>query len=194
MYKLPEVVTSKFTELFGAVRYATDDLKIAGAEANLIGDFPQVAVINEACRTLQELEAEIKAVLKKFQSRHKPRLSTNQTSSNSKNPVNRTRKSGGHIRVRIANQTIEKETIADTFVETLKVFGLEQVAQLNKFVVRAPLLAKSPINGYQTQRRLGSWYITTHVNKQIASKVLDEIGKELNVPIQIEIVERCMAN
>lgn len=133
MYTLPEVVTSKFNELFGAVHYATDDLKIAGAEANLIGDFPQVAVINETCRTLQELEAEIKAVLKKFQSRHKPRF--------------------------------------------------------NKFVVRAPLLAKSPVNGYQTQRRIGSWYITTHVNKQIASKVLEEIGKELNVPVQIEIVE-----
>lgn len=187
MYALPEVVASKFTELFGAVHYATDDLKIAGAEANLIGDFSQVAVINDTCRTLQELEAEIKAVLKKFQSKHKPRLSINQIPS--KNPVNRTRKSGGHIRVRIANQIIEKETIADTFVETLKIFGLEQVAQLNKFVVRAPLLAKSPVNGYQTQRRIGGWYITTHVNKQLASKVLEEIGKELNVPVQIEIVE-----
>ncbi len=187
MYTLPESVAMKFNELFCAVHYATDDLKIAGAEANLIGDFHQVAAINDSCRTLQELETEVKAVLKKFQSKHKPRLSINPTSS--KNSVNRTRKSGGHLRVRIANKIIEKETITDTFVETLKLFGLEQVAQLNKFVVRAPLLAKSPVNGYQTQRRIGSWYITTHVNKQIAIKVLEEIGKELNIPIHIEIVE-----
>lgn len=192
MYTLPEIVTSKFDELFGAVHYATDDLKIAGAEANLIGDFSQVAIINDTCRTLQELESEVKAVLKKFQYRNKPRLSITPTFP--KKPINRTRKSGGHIRVRIANQIIEKETIADTFVESLKVFGLEQVAQLNKFVVRAPLLSKSPVNGYQTQRKIGSWYATTHVNKQIASKVLEEIGKELNVPVQIEIVERCMAS
>lgn len=186
MYALPEVVTNKLNELFGAVHYATDDLKIAGAEANLIGDFSQVALINDTCRTLQELEFEIKAVLKKFQSKHKPRSSTNQRSSN---PINRTRKSGGHIRVKVANQVIEKEIIADTFVETLKVFGLEQVAQLNKFVVRAPLLAKSPVNGYQIQKKIGNWYITTHVNKQIASKVWEEIGKELNVPVKVEIVE-----
>lgn len=187
MYTLPEAVTIKFTELFGAVLYVTDDLKIAGAEANLIGDFSQVAAINDTCRTLQELEAEIRLVLNKFQSKHKTRLTVKPSS---KNAVNRTRKSGGHLRVRLANKIIEKKTIADTFVETLKVFGLEQVAKLNKFVVGAPLLATSPINGYQSQRRIGNWYITTHVNKQTASRILDEIGKELNVQIQIEIVER----
>jgi hypothetical protein len=186
MYTLPEAVTIKFTELFGAVLYATDDLKIAGAEANLIGDFSQVAAINDTCRTLQELEAEIKLVLNKFQSNHKTRLKVKPSSS--KNAVNRTLKSGGHLRVSLADKVIEKETIADTFVETLKVFGFEDVAKLNKFVVGEPLLAKSPINGYQSQRRIGGWYVTTHVNKQSASRILDEIGVELNTQIQIEIV------
>jgi hypothetical protein len=186
MYTLPEAVTIKFTELFGAVLYATDDLKIAGAEANLIGDFSQVAAINDTCRTLQELEAEIKLVLNKFQSNHKTRLKVKPSSS--KNAVNRTLKSGGHLRVSLADKVIEKETIADTFVETLKVFGFEDVAKLNKFVVGEPLLAKSPINGYQSQRRIGDWYVTTHVNKQSASRILDEIGVELNTQIQIEIV------
>lgn len=186
MYTLPEAVTIKFTELFGAVLYATDDLKIAGAEANLIGDFSQVAAINDTCRTLQELEAEIKLVLNKFQSNHKTRLKVKPSSS--KNAVIRTRKSGGHLRVSLADKVIEKETIADTFVETLKVFGFEHVAKLNKFVVGAPLLAKSPINGYQSQRRIGDWYVTAHVNKQSASRILDEIGVELNTQIQIEIV------
>jgi hypothetical protein len=192
MYTLPEAITIKFTELFGAVHYATDDLKIAGAEANLIGDFSQVAALNETCRTLQELEAEIKSVLNKFQSKPKNRLTVK--ASSSKNAVARTRKSGGHLRVRLADEIIEKETIADTFVETIKVFGLEQVANLNKFVVGVPLLGRSPINGYQSQRQIGNWYLTTHVNKQIALRVLDEIGKELNVPIQIEIVKQSPLN
>ena len=192
MYTLPEVVTSKFNELFGAVHYATDDLKIAGAEANLIGDFSQVAAINDACRKLQELENDIKSVLKKFQSSHKTRLFIK--SALPKHVSTRTRKTGGHLQVSFSDSVIKKETIADTFVETVKAFGLDRVAKLNKFVSGAPLLANSPINGYQSQRRIENWYINTHVNKQIASKVLEDIGKELNIPIQIEIVDRCTAS
>jgi hypothetical protein len=187
MCTLPETIKSKFNELFEAICYATDDLKIAGAEANLNGDFSQVAVINDTCRQLQALEADIKSILNKFESKPKTQLIVKQASS--KKMENRTRKAGGHLRVRIANEIIEKKTIADTFVETLKVFGLERVAKLNKLILGAPLLSKSPINGYQTQRHVGSWHVITHVNKQIASKVLDEIGKELNIPIRIEIVE-----
>ena len=47
MKKLPEAVSTKFIELYAALNHATDDLKIAGAEANLNGDFSQVAVIND---------------------------------------------------------------------------------------------------------------------------------------------------
>ena len=43
MKRLPEAVTTKFTELFAALHSATDDLKMAGAEACLNGDFSQVA-------------------------------------------------------------------------------------------------------------------------------------------------------
>ena len=188
MNTLPETVTMKFNELFGAVHYATDDLKMAGAEANLVGDFSKVTAINNTCRTLQDLEAEVRLVLKKYNSKHKNRLSVKPASS--KNLSNRTRKSGGHFRVILSNAVIENKTIADTFVETVKIFGLERVAKLNKLVSGAPLLAKSPINGYQSQRQIDNWYINTHVNKQIAYKALWDIGKELNIPIQIEIVER----
>ncbi|MDP2902268.1 MAG: hypothetical protein Q8N96_04070 [Methylovulum sp.] len=42
MTRLPETVTSKFTELFAALHYAADDLKIVGQEAMLSGDFSQL--------------------------------------------------------------------------------------------------------------------------------------------------------
>ncbi|WP_281171954.1 hypothetical protein [Methylomicrobium lacus] len=37
MNRLPETVTSKFNELFAAITYAADDLKIESAEASLLG-------------------------------------------------------------------------------------------------------------------------------------------------------------
>jgi hypothetical protein len=188
MYVLPETIKSKFNELFDAIHYATDDLKIAGAEANLDGDFSEVAVINDTCRQLQALESDIKSVLNNFEAKPKAGITVKQTPS--KKVENRARKPGGHLRVRLADEIIEKQTIADTFVETLKVFGLEQVAMLKKLISGAPLLAKSPTNGYHSQRLVGNWYVTTHINKQNASKLLYEIGKELNIPIHIEIVER----
>ncbi|PPD47705.1 MAG: hypothetical protein CTY16_06815 [Methylobacter sp.] len=66
MKRLPETVTSKFTDLFAALHYAADDLKIVGQEAMLSGDFSQVTDSMEACRKLQALEADIKAAVTNF--------------------------------------------------------------------------------------------------------------------------------
>jgi hypothetical protein len=187
MYTLSEVIKTKITELFDAIHYVTDDLKIAGAEANLEGDFSQVTVINDSCRKLQKLEADIKSILNSFESKYKPR--SNVKPNYSKNISSRTRKTGGYLRVRLAGKIIQEQTVANTFVETLRVFGLEHVAKLNRVVSAAPLLAKTPVNGYQQQKRCGDWYVTTHVNKHDASRILEGISKELNVPIQIEVVE-----
>ena len=73
MKRLPEAVTTKFTELFAALHSATDDLKMTAAEACLIGDFSQVTVINDSCRKLQTLESEIKATVNNFDARYNAR-------------------------------------------------------------------------------------------------------------------------
>lgn len=191
MYTLPEVITTKFNELFDAINQETDELKISAAEASLIGDFSQIVVIQETYRKLQEFEVDIKSASNNFESKHKTRSAVKAITS--RNTISRTRKQGGRLRIRISGKVIEKRTIADTFVETLQVFGLERVAKLNKVVSAAPLIAKTATSkkGYPlAQKRTGNWYITTHVNKQNASQIIKEISKELNVPIQIEIVER----
>lgn len=191
MYTLPEVIKTKATELLDTIHYVTDDLKIAGAEANLDGDFSQVSVINDACRKLQELEVDIKSIFSSFESKYKTRSNIKPISP--KNINNRTRKTGGYLRVRLVGRIIQEKTVADTFLETLKILGLERVAELNRVVSAAPLLAKTPVNGYQQQKRCGDWYVTTHVNKQDAARILEGISKELNVPIQIEVVEHSWA-
>jgi len=187
MNRLPEAVTSKFIELFATLHSVTDDLKMAGAEACLIGDFSQVETINGSCRKLQELEVEIKSCLTSFESKYKTQLAEK---AFHKKDRYRTRKPGGRLRVTVAGKVIEEATIAETFVKTLRVFGLERVAKLNKVVTSIPLMARAPVNGYQKQRRCDGWFITTHVNKVSATTVLEEIGKELSMPVKVEFLER----
>jgi hypothetical protein len=189
MNKVPEAVSTKFTELFAVLLKVTDDLKIAGAEACLIGDFSQVANINDSCRKLQAFEAEIKGTLNNFNSKYKAQ-SVHKVGGY-KNDSYRTRKSGGRLRVILAGKIIEQPTIAETFVVTLKAFGLERVAKLNKMLTKIPLIARTPVvNSYQNQKFCDGWYITTHFNKHTAANMLEEIGKGLNIPVKLEFIER----
>jgi hypothetical protein len=187
MNKMPETVTNKFIELFAVLNNATDDLKMAGAEAYLIGDFSRVDVITTSCRKLQALEAEIKSTVNKFDAKY---IARTEKPSFYKKDSSRTRKQGCLLRVTIAGKVIEESTIKETFIKTLRVFGLERVAKLNKVVTSAPLLARTPADGYQNQRRCDGWYITTHVNMFTAKTVLEEIGRQLNIPVKVEFIER----
>lgn len=186
MNKLPERVEVKFAELFGEITRATDDLKAASADASMVGDFAEVTRKIAACVRLQELEAEIKAALNGFYS--KPKIKS--INSNLKpDSINRTRRPNARLRVTVSGRVIEELTIKDTFVEALRAIGFERVAKLNKKVARIALLAKTPTSGYQNQKLVDGWYVTAHVNKEIATAVLEEIGKELGVPIRIDIME-----
>ena len=129
MNRLPETVSHKFNELFAVISRASDDLKIAGAEASMAGNFSLVTVNIENCQHLQALELEIKTCLSNFESIRK-----NQTHEKRdyKYPRNRTLKLRGQYRVNVGYKVVEGPTLVDVFVKTLKVFGLERVAKLNK--------------------------------------------------------------
>jgi uncharacterized protein (UPF0147 family) len=188
MYTLPEAIADKATELFNAIKHAKDDLQIECAEVSLNGDFSRLALLTTKHGNLQELERDIISVLENFENKHKAHL--NVKPSQPKYSIDRTRKSGGHIRVTLAGKVIEERFIADTFVEVLKIFGFERVASLNKSVCGIPLFAKTPTTRDRAQQHIGDWHITTHVNKQTAKSILEDISKELNMPIRVEIVER----
>lgn len=182
MNTMPEAVNQQFSKLFASLYHATDDLKIAGAEANLLGDFAQVTDINDLCQKLQSLDAEVKVAVNNFASTHHR---TKKSNSRKKN-FNRTRKPSSRLRVKVSGETIEESTIAQTFLESLRVLGFERVAKLDMVVSKAPLVFRTPATGYQTQRHCDGWYITTHVSKHTAIMVLEKIGKQLNVPIKFE--------
>lgn len=186
MNKMPETVTNKFIELFAVLHNATDDLKMAGAEAYLLGDFSKVDVITDSCRKLQALEAEIKSTVNNFDAKPATR---SEKPSFYKKDSSRTRKQGSLLRVTLAGKVIEESTIKETFVKTLRVFGLERVAKLNKVVTSAPLLARTPADGYQNQRRCEGWFISTHVNKIPAIAMLEEVAKALNMSTKVPFLQ-----
>lgn len=187
MYKLPEAIADKATELFNAINCAKDNLQLECADVSLSGDFSQLTLLINKHGNLQELEADIVSVLKHYENKQKTH--PNVKPSRPKNPASRTRSSGGHIRVSLAGKVIEERTIANTFVEVLKVFGFDRVAMLSKSVCGIPLFAKTPTSRNLTQQHIGDWYITTHVNRVSAKSILENISKELNMPIRIETIE-----
>lgn len=128
MNRLPESVNQQFNQLFAAIGQAGDDLKLAIAEAGLMGDF-EVASANMAyCQRLQALESELKTCLERFGYSNKSAPTEKTFHHRSKR---RTRKPNGLIRVRVAGKIVQEPTITKSFVEVLKIFGLERVAQLN---------------------------------------------------------------
>lgn len=189
MTRLPETVTSKFTDLFAALHYAADDLKIVGQEAMLSGDFRQVTDSMEACKKLQVLEADIKAALNSFHAKYPPHPVEKANSYKRDQKITR-KHDGTRLRVSVGGQIIQESTVKDTFVKTLKVLGWERVAKLNKVVAKTPLVSRTKTNGYQSQRQCDGWYITTHINKITAKMMLEDIAKALNERIKIECIER----
>lgn len=185
MSRLPETVNQQFNQLFKAIHSASDDLKIATAEASMVGNFSEAMTNIENCNRLKDLEQEIRVCLNNFANPNKPIVAEKNFTRRNRN---RTRKSLGRLRVTIAGKVIEKNTIADTFFETLKVFDLDQVAKLNKVVTSIPLLSRKPSTGYQAQRTWNGWHVTTHVNSNTATNVLKEIAAELKMPIKVELI------
>ncbi|MBS4050632.1 MAG: hypothetical protein KGZ69_05455 [Methylomonas sp.] len=187
MNRLPETVNQQFNQLFAVIGQAGDDLKLTIAEASMAGNFSSVTVNIENCQRLQALEMEIRNCLGNFV--NKPQTQPVEKSFHKRNK-HRTRKSSGRLRVIVAGKIIEEPTIAETFVETLKVFGLDRVARMNKVITSIPLIARYPSHGYQAQRPCNGWFVTTHVNKHSATTVLKEIGRELNISVKTEFVDR----
>lgn len=187
MNRLPETVNQQFNQLFAVIGQAGDDLKLTIAEASMAGNFSLVTANIENCQRLQALEMEIKTCLGIFVNKSQTQPVEKAFHKRNKH---RTRQPRGSMRVTLAGRVIEKPTIAETFFEALKGFGLDKVAALNKVVTSIPLVSRRQATGYQTQKTCNGWYITTHVNAYTAPTVLKEIARELKMPIQIEFIER----
>lgn len=186
MNRLPEFVNQQFNQLFTVIVQASDDLKIASAEASLTGDFTMVVAKIYDCKRLQMLEMELKACLKRFEGNRPSKPVAEPVRSQTR----QIRRKAGRdkLRVKLGDKIIQQSTVSDTFVQTLAELGLEKIARLNKKLSGIALLAKTPTSGYQTQKYHQGWYVTTHFNTPTAMKILQDVARELRIPLKIESV------
>ncbi len=187
MNKLPKAVECKFNELFAAINYSTDDFKIESAEASLTGDFTMVVAKIYDCKRLQMLEFEMKACLKRFVENRPSKPVAEQVRSQTRQISRKAARD--KLRVKLGDKIIQQSTVSDTFVQTLAELGLEKVAGLNKKLSGIALLAKKPTSGYQTQKYHQGWYVTTHFNTPTAMKILQDVGRELRMPVDVELIK-----
>jgi hypothetical protein len=97
--------------------------------------------------------------------------------------------SGGKLLVTFldSNEKIYCDTSTKTFIETLQIMGLDNVANLGKIANGHPLVSHERFRLDNIHQR-GDWYIDTLSNTNQKKSLLEAISKDLNIPIQVEIV------
>jgi hypothetical protein len=187
-------VSDKFSDLIHALNYVADDIKIACAEASLDGDFTKVAELFETSRQIQAFIKDAsdlsnrwdKDVLESTTSSKQTTTSLKQTSPPKKMIAGK--KPRSKLCVTIDGQQIQCDTAADTFVATLEIMGFERVESLQKKLSGIPLLSKTRPTGYQNNKQCGAWFVTTHSSTRDMKNLLEKLGAELRIPVQIAIV------
>jgi enamine deaminase RidA (YjgF/YER057c/UK114 family) len=180
-------VSNKFAELIHALNYAADDIKIACAEASLEGNFADVAKLSHIAK---QLEAFIKDANELSNRWNKgilqPSAFKKQVLPNKKNIYGK--KPRSKLSVAIADKQIQHDTAVNSFVAALETMGFERVASLGKKLSGVPLISKTPPTGYQSHKQHGPWFITTHSSTQNMKQLLEELGKQLKILIQVKIL------
>jgi hypothetical protein len=181
-------VSSKFYELLQSLKYFSDDLKIACAEASLEGDFARIAIISDSAKQVQEFVNDVDALSSRWSKGLKTPSAPKKVLVKPKRSYSK-KKPRSKIQVTINGQQVQLNTAADTFVEVLKTIGFERVANLNKKLSGISLICKTPPTGYQTTKQSGPWFISTHSSTRNMKKLLEEIGRDVKEPIQVKILE-----
>lgn len=186
--KSTDPVSVKFVELIHSLSNIADDLKMACAEASLEGNFSRVLELSQSSMQLQAFAKDTSSLMERWQvgispQTVKPKKSI--THSKHRDHVS----SRKQLHVTLEGKVFQKPKATDTFVDVLEFIGLERVANLNKRLSGISLISKKATTDYQSQRKVGMWYITTHSSVNDMKKLLDEIGRDLNLLMSTKVLE-----
>lgn len=183
-----ELVGNKFNDLIHSLTNFSDDLKISCAEASLDGDFTLVKKLSADTINTQDFIKEItklsdywKRGIQRPENTKRKNIASKKHSQ--KNP--RTK-----LCVTVDGKKIQEKTAAETFSLAIENMGFEQVFKLGKEVSGIALLSKSPTTSYQSQKKRGDWYITTHASTKQMKIILEEMAQSLNKDIRINILNK----
>ncbi len=86
-------------------------------------------------------------------------------------------------------EVIERKFGLDTFIDVIEKLGIERVKGLNLIRNAIPLISNSK-DPVREQRQLGQYYIVSHIPTIDKKRVLDQIAKELEIDLKVEVVDK----
>lgn len=84
-------------------------------------------------------------------------------------------------------KTIQNKKASETFVETIKIIGVEKVKNLELQINKISLVSDKKSNKY-IQHPLGNYFIITHSSTKNKKSCLDDISKKLNLNLDVQII------
>ena len=96
---------------------------------------------------------------------------------------------GGRLVVAMPDRgvLIRCEQAIDTFVETIKRIGIEEVKALNMRAWRIPLISTTEYPQPHTQRKVGDYYIATNINPEGLATKFRQIADSLGIVLHAEL-------
>ncbi len=182
-------VSNKFADLIHTLNHVADDIKIACAEASLEGDFIEVAKLSDTSRQIQVFIKEANDLSNRWSKGMLLRPSSPKKHVLPNKKTFTSKKSSSKLSVTIAGKQIQLDTVANTFVAVLEDMGLERVENLGTKLSGVPLISKTPPTGYQRYKQCGPWFITTHSSTNDKKQLLERVGAQLRVPVQVKVVD-----
>lgn len=93
------------------------------------------------------------------------------------------------LRVTVNGQQVQKKNSTETFLECIKIIGIEKIAGMPDIRIGGlPLIVVSRDHRLQMKQLNKKWYVCTHMSTREKKFLLEKIGKKLGVNLKIEIL------
>jgi hypothetical protein len=184
-----QTVTESFNAVIAELNRIADNIKLSGAEAMMDGNYNKVDVSKTSAMVLKDFIQEVSNLSTRWNKGIFSKSKTVQKVVTSNLHPARTRAVQKKLLVTFLDngKQIFRTSSANTFVEALRLFNLDHVARLEKIANKHLLVSKTKYRE-DNIHQCGNWYIDTLSNTIQKKNFLEEISKELKIPIRVEIV------
>jgi hypothetical protein len=182
-------VTESFNTVITQLSSIADDIKQSCADAIMVDDYDKVDRSKASAMALKSFIQEVSDLSNRWNKGMSSQSKPMQKVVTSNLNHSHTRASQKKLLVTFLDngKQIFRTSAANTFVEALRLFNLDYVARLEKIANKHLLVSKTKYRE-DNIHQCGNWYIDTLSNTIQKKNFLEEISKELKIPIRVEIV------
>jgi hypothetical protein len=194
-------VVAAFELIVGEIEAVASEIAEQGSKAFKEKTYDVAQQLSESGKSLEAFRARVDALLQDWHSgidvptRQRfttPRFQIRTPKAGSQPRPARTseRAPRTHLRVTLNDGTVfEEHQAADTFALVLSRIGLARVEALGITVRTLPLVGNSKSSSPYGQTKIEGKYICTHSSTKEKKETLELIGKKLETPLRVQIIE-----